>query len=334
MSEVENEPQQKELICIKNLKVPTIGSQISFTINSGEILGVLFENEKKKEQMGHFFAALASTTEDSQGEIIIKGKDVTKKRKSISLIEWNYQSLLTEFSFIKRLERDEKIIKNRVISTLKGIKKFCKQHKLRIDNLRGTSLFLHTLHLDHHKKSKIGNLTDSEYLRVLIAKEIVQNKADVILMEVPEDIFGNFELQEFKRIIRDLGRLYHITFILVASREFLAECDHVLNLTTAEKRKTRTATRIATLLDTIPQMGEDVLKVELNEGSSTDIESLKTFSDAIIIETHENESYTIFPQKDIDKTIVDIFRVIGRKIYNFKRVKPSLTEYLVFTEKS
>ncbi|MFX0205287.1 MAG: hypothetical protein ACFFDT_04830 [Candidatus Hodarchaeota archaeon] len=75
-------------------------------------------------------------------------------------------------------------------------------------------------------------------------------------------------------------------------------------------------------------------KVEINDGSTADVENLRAFTDAIIIETQENESFTIFPQKNIDKTITDIFRVIGKKEYNFKWVKLSLTEYLVFMEQN
>ncbi|MFX0052544.1 MAG: hypothetical protein ACFFAJ_16095 [Candidatus Hodarchaeota archaeon] len=75
-------------------------------------------------------------------------------------------------------------------------------------------------------------------------------------------------------------------------------------------------------------------RVEINDGSTADVENLRAFSDAIIIETQENESFTIFLQKNIDKTITYIFRVLGKKVYNFKRVKPSLTEYLVFMEQN
>ncbi|MFX1515537.1 MAG: hypothetical protein ACFFC6_04450 [Promethearchaeota archaeon] len=330
MSKTDKKLQEDQRINVENLKIPFIKSQISFTINTGDILGVLFEKEKKTQQAANFFETLTTESEDTRGNITIKGIDVTSHRKGISQVEWSYQSQPDEYFFNKKLERDPKINQKRVKSMLKGLRKFCKKQKQKVNDLQGRKLFLHTILLDQYEKSKICDLTDSEYLRVLLIMKILQNEADVVLMEVPEELFGNLELQEFNRIIRELGRIYRITFILVASREYLADCDHILNLTATEKRRTSTAARVESLLSTIPQMGEEILKVEINDGSAADIESLRAFTDAIIVETQENESFTIFPQKDIDKTITDIFRVIGKKVYNFKRVKPSLTEYLVF----
>jgi ABC-type sugar transport system ATPase subunit len=333
LNKTDKKLQQDQRISVKNLKIPSIKSRISFTIDTGDILGVLIEKKKKTKQVANLFKILTTENEDTQGNITIKGIDVTNKRKGISQVEWSYQPHSDEY-FNRKIERDHKINNKRIKAVLKGMRKFCKKHKQKVENLQGRKLFLHTMLLDQYEKVKIRELTDSEYLRILIAMKILQNEADVILMEVPEELFGNLELQEFKNIIRDLGRIYKITFILVASREYLADCDHILNLTETKKRRTSTAARVESLLSTIPQMGEEILKFEINDGSAADIESLRAFTDAVIIETQENESFTIFPQKDIDKTITDIFRVIGTKVYNFKRVKPSLTEYLIFIEQN
>jgi ABC-type multidrug transport system ATPase subunit len=178
------------------------------------------------------------------------------------------------------------------------------------------------------KKDEIAlNLTAIERLKLSIGLALLK-LPNVILFSIPHGTLGRLEMTSFNQYLKKIIETFHVVIIVHGPKEIVSVCDKILTISD-EKADSGT---IDDLVLQIPQSGE-VIEMELNN-LNPDTLNKKVFSsifeDAIIIEERQNEKFKIFSQENADDLIIKLMNIVGPYVYNFKRFKPSLAEYLEF----
>ena len=81
----------------------------------------------------------------------------------------------------------------------------------------------------------------------------------------------------------------------------------------------------------LPQFGE-ILTIELSNPEKEDLQKMNDLESIIFIEERREEKYILFLKEDPEEIIMQLINIFGPKLYNFRRFKASLGEYLEFTE--
>ena len=196
---------------IKRYKKRTVVSDVSLTVESGEVVGLLGPNGAGKTT---FFNVILGLVPIDQGMVTLDGRDVTHlpiyRRSRLGL-----SYLPQEASIFRRLNVAQNI---QAVLELQGLGE--DEVAQRLENL------LDDLHIGHLRASPAVSLSGGERRRVEIARALATNPRFILLDEpfAGVDPIAVIDIQQIIRFLKDRGIGVLITDHNV--RETLGICDH------------------------------------------------------------------------------------------------------------
>lgn len=298
--------------------------EIDMRMHRGETLGIIYqgkESEKgRKHTLMELFQTIAGVTKPKSGRITLFGNEIGYGPKRGPVGTYIVSSTLDPR--IEELKVKKALTKNVTITT--DMPQF-KRRKHMIDEI------LEVSGLKNKQKELVSSLKVIDRIKFAVARVLLQSP-EVIMFSIPAGSLGRLEMNQFNRYLDRLKKTFHVIVLVHGPREIVADCDKILTITESKSD----AGAVDDLVLKIPQAGE-VIMIELNN-LNPDVLNREVLSamleDAIVIEEREYEKYKIFSQENPDELIIKLMNIIGPFLYNFKRFKPSLAEYLEFMEVS
>ncbi|MBK8322611.1 MAG: LPS export ABC transporter ATP-binding protein [Betaproteobacteria bacterium] len=196
---------------MKRYKKRTVVSDVSLTVESGEVVGLLGPNGAGKTTCFYMILGLVPI---DQGMVTLDGRDVTHlpiyRRSRLGL-----SYLPQEASIFRRLNVAQNI---QAVLELQGLGE--DEVAARLENL------LDDLHIGHLRASPAVSLSGGERRRVEIARALATNPRFILLDEpfAGVDPIAVIDIQQIIRFLKDRGIGVLITDHNV--RETLGICDH------------------------------------------------------------------------------------------------------------
>jgi lipopolysaccharide export system ATP-binding protein len=196
---------------MKRYKKRTVVSDVSLTVESGEVVGLLGPNGAGKTTCFYMILGLVPI---DQGTVTLDGRDVTHlpiyRRSRLGL-----SYLPQEASIFRRLNVAQNI---QAVLELQGLGE--DEVAQRLENL------LDDLHIGHLRTSPAVSLSGGERRRVEIARSLATNPRFILLDEpfAGVDPIAVIDIQQIIRFLKDRGIGVLITDHNV--RETLGICDH------------------------------------------------------------------------------------------------------------
>ncbi len=211
---VSSEPRPSVLraeALMKRYKKRTVVSDVSLTVQSGEVVGLLGPNGAGKTTCFYMILGLVPI---DQGSVRLDGQDVTHlpiyRRSRLGL-----SYLPQEASIFRRLDVAQNI---EAVLELQGLA--ADEREARLENL------LEDLHIGHLRASPSVSLSGGERRRVEIARALATNPRFILLDEpfAGVDPIAVLDIQQIIRFLKERGIGVLITDHNV--RETLGICDH------------------------------------------------------------------------------------------------------------
>lgn len=186
---------------------------VSLTINSGELVGIVGRSGAGKSTLLHIAGTLDTA---DKGKVILKGKDITNlkgndlsdfRNKHIGFI-FQFHHLLPEFSAIENIMIPALLAKN----------------DQSIARTKAKTL-LDAVGLADRAEHKPSALSGGEQQRVAIARALI-NEPDIIFADEPTGNLDSGSSEEIHQLFLRLNRELDQTFIIVTHNEKLAEICH------------------------------------------------------------------------------------------------------------
>ena len=196
---------------MKRYKKRVVVSDVSLTVQSGEVVGLLGPNGAGKTTCFYMILGLVPV---DQGSIRLDGQDVTHlpiyRRSRLGL-----SYLPQEASIFRRLNVAQNI---QAVLELQGLEN--EEIEARLENL------LDDLHIGHLRESPAMSLSGGERRRVEIARSLATSPRFILLDEpfAGVDPIAVLDIQQIIRFLKDRGIGVLITDHNV--RETLGICDH------------------------------------------------------------------------------------------------------------
>ncbi len=196
---------------MKRYKKRTVVSDVSLTVESGEVVGLLGPNGAGKTTCFYMILGLVPI---DQGSVRLDGQDVTHlpiyRRSRLGL-----SYLPQEASIFRRLNVAQNI---QAVLELQGLEE--EEIEARLENL------LDDLHIGHLRTSPAMSLSGGERRRVEIARSLATNPRFILLDEpfAGVDPIAVLDIQQIIRFLKERGIGVLITDHNV--RETLGICDH------------------------------------------------------------------------------------------------------------
>ncbi len=196
---------------MKRYKKRTVVSDVSLTVESGEVVGLLGPNGAGKTTCFYMILGLVPI---DQGSVRLDGEDVTHlpiyRRSRLGL-----SYLPQEASIFRRLNVAQNI---QAVLELQGLEE--EEIEARLENL------LDDLHIGHLRTSPAMSLSGGERRRVEIARSLATNPRFILLDEpfAGVDPIAVLDIQQIIRFLKERGIGVLITDHNV--RETLGICDH------------------------------------------------------------------------------------------------------------
>jgi lipopolysaccharide export system ATP-binding protein len=214
LSLVQSEPKSSVLrveALMKRYKKRTVVSDVSLTVESGEVVGLLGPNGAGKTTCFYMILGLVPI---DQGSVRLDDRDVTHlpiyRRSRLGL-----SYLPQEASIFRRLNVAQNI---QAVLELQGLED--EEIEARLENL------LDDLHIGHLRSSPALSLSGGERRRVEIARALATNPRFILLDEpfAGVDPIAVLDIQQIIRFLKERGIGVLITDHNV--RETLGICDH------------------------------------------------------------------------------------------------------------
>jgi ABC-2 type transport system ATP-binding protein len=216
----------------------TVVQQVSFTLNTGEILGLLGHNGAgKSTTLNMITGTLAATT----GNIQIAGYDLHKKpahaKRHIGYLPATaplYESMtVTEYlTFCAKLH---KIPNNQI--------KHHRQQAIELCNLNAIT------------QKRLGLLSTGFKQRVGIAQALI-HQPDVIILDEPTNGLDPEQMSDMRSLIKGLSKNHSILFSSHLLTEVSAICDRVLILNQGKQVVNQTLSSLQDSLETVTLLVE------------------------------------------------------------------------------
>jgi lipopolysaccharide export system ATP-binding protein len=211
---VKSEPKPSVLraeALMKRYKKRVVVSDVSLTVESGEVVGLLGPNGAGKTTCFYMILGLVPI---DQGSVQLDGEDVThlpiyrRSRRGLSYLP-------QEASIFRRLNVAQNI---QAVLELQGLEE--EEIQARLENL------LDDLHIGHLRESPALSLSGGERRRVEIARALATNPRFILLDEpfAGVDPIAVLDIQQIIRFLKERGIGVLITDHNV--RETLGICDH------------------------------------------------------------------------------------------------------------
>ena len=291
---------------------------ISFKVHRGQSIGIYYEFEKPNNPILDnpildLFHTIEGRNADYSGEISVFGKKYipngNNKTKGIFITTGQIDSKMRNMK-----------IKKAILYNLYLIGKRKSKKTLINKALEITGLL-------HRKNEKVVNLTILEQILFSISRALLR-KQSIIMVSIPLSEIGPLESEQFNRYVENIKREFHVVLILHGPKSIVSNCDKIITV----KNKQAEIGTIEHFISKIPQAGE-FITIELDNPDKTALDNMLKIKTVIFIEERKHERYKIYCiDENPNIILVKLFESIGDYIYNFKRQKATLEEYLQFME--
>ncbi|XID96250.1 sugar ABC transporter ATP-binding protein [Paenibacillaceae bacterium WGS1546] len=178
---------------------------MSFTLNQGEVHGLIGENGAGKSTL---MKILSGAYDRDEGTIRIESKEVARATPK-TMIELGVAVIYQEMTLFRNLSVAENIFSGRIPKTKLGLVSW---KQLEAD----ARAVLDQLELDLHPKTIVNNLNVAQRQMVEIAKALSRN-AKIIVLDEPSAVLGDTELLGLFKVIRKLSA-QGVSFIYISHR--------------------------------------------------------------------------------------------------------------------
>jgi zinc transport system ATP-binding protein len=165
---------------------------ISFTVDKGDFLGIIGPNGAGKTTL---FECMLGIINDYSGEINLFGSDIKLNKKSLQRIGYVPQKKYVEQTF-------PATVKEIVSLGIIGKKKI----KEAIDNA------IEFVELDAYRDKRIGELSEGQQQRVIIAKALVK-EPDLLILDEPTTGIDSGAQEKFYDLLTKLNKERKITIV-------------------------------------------------------------------------------------------------------------------------
>ncbi|MFX0059098.1 MAG: hypothetical protein ACFE85_12680 [Candidatus Hodarchaeota archaeon] len=327
---------------------------ISFKIHRGKSLGILFKEEEIfevdfRKALLNLFEAIAGTESNFSGKIEIFGRHIQlllkNEKRRIFILPEGYNVKIANMKIKKAIRYGLNIgefIKNKKFALDKALKEA--ELTPKIDEIMGDILVkvpvrfrpkiryikdaLSVCGLLSKKNKKFSELNPLEFLMFTIARALLQDPL-IIMFIIPLGILGRLEFEKFNNYMNRIKQKYHVILLFHGPEGIISQCDKVLTIT----EKVSRIGSFDDLIKELPREG-DVITIELDNPDEMLIRKIYEFDQiSLVIEERKNEKYRLYIKSNPNKLIVELIELFGPHLFNFKRSKASLGDYLEFLEK-
>lgn len=321
---------------------------LSFQLHRGQSIGVFFEEgefysvQDKESVIKGLFQAIMGENSSFSGKIKLFGRNIQLSVKNeldkIIIISPDIEKSFENSTIKKAIRRD---FSTRVewMGRKSSIERLLKREGLlsikddfitgapKIDSKIGIiDAALEVTGLLNRKSEKIKGLSTLDRLLFSISRALL-SKPNILLCSIPLEQYGRMEVEKFNSYMKRIKKVFHVSLIIHGPKEFVSNCDKIILI--AQNR-----IKIGTLNDYIeelPQSGE-ILTIELSNPNKEDLEKMNDLESIIFIEERREEKYKLFLKEDPEQIIMQLIKIYGSKLYNFRRFQGNLGDYLEFNE--
>ena len=176
----------------------------------------------------------------------------------------------------------------------------------------------------NRKKEKVSNLSNIDRLLLSISRELLKSP-DIIMFSVPPGELERIQGENFNDFMNKIKKLFHVILIIHGRKNIVSNCDKILMVS----GKTAELGTVDDFISKIPNFGE-IITIELNNPDIDALKKMLEIKSATFITERVNEKYKIFSRKNPDQLIIKLMEIVGPYIYNYKKYKASMLEYLEF----
>ncbi|MBN1800296.1 MAG: hypothetical protein JW891_02260 [Candidatus Lokiarchaeota archaeon] len=342
-------PNGSQHVILENLTVNSSFRKISFKILRGQSIGIIYSIQYPKKDkeisnpLDEFFQAISGKNTSFNGKIKIFGKNVqlllkSEMEKIVTISSDTDVSFGASTIFRKMIKnyhpkfQGNETKKSIQDSQLKiKIGKFPKiwtvyEARRRRSKKDYISKILKLTSLYDRKNEKIKKLSKLEQILFQISNALLQ-KPFLILLSLSSTYLGRLEIEKLNKSISNIERKFHVSFIIHGSKDVISSCDQVMTIT-EEKIDIGS---VEDYVHKLPQSGE-IITVELSNPDRAAVKEMRSLDSVFIIEERRNEKYKLFVKEDPEIILLYLLELFGPKLYNFKRFKATLGEYIEFLE--
>ncbi len=342
--------KESQHFLLNNISIGSELKNITFKIHRGQSIGIIYSSTQsslpiKNSAITKLFEAIAGKSADYSGEIIVFGKKKkleTKRKKNnrkngIFIASLVLSTKIESMTVKKATQYDIKIkpkwkIRRRILINPSKSAKFL----IRMDEIvslppkyKTRKSFINSAlkvtGLLNRKSEKISELSPVERLLFSISR-ILLKSPNVIMFSLSPGELEQVEIEKFNTCIEKIKRKFHVILIIHGPEGIVSNCDQILTIIDKEAE---IFSSINDFISKMPEKGE-IITVELTNPNQDALKKMFKIKSAIFIEERKNEKYKIFCKENPDKIIIKLMQIIGQKVYNIKRYKASLTEYLEY----
>ena len=305
------------MIEVKNLtkrygKITALDN-ISFTVDTGEVLGFLGPNGAGKSTTMNIITGYISST---SGTVTVDGSEILeepkKTKQKIGYLP-EIPPLYIDMTVRKYLE---------FMFDLKRVKLPKKEHLDEVMRLVG---------LEQHGARLIKNLSKGYRQRVGFAQALLGNPP-VIILDEPTVGLDPKQIIEIRKLIKSLGKKHTVIFSSHVLSEISATCDRVIIISDGKIVADAKADELYSVLS-----GEQKLTLTAEGGSTEIISEIKKIPGVQQVKKTGAEPYSVEYQKgaDVRRDVFSAMVRVGASILEMKSGDESLEEiYLRLTEQA
>ncbi len=176
----------------------------------------------------------------------------------------------------------------------------------------------------NRKKEKVSKLSNIDRLLLSISRELLKSP-DIIMFSVPPRKLERIQGENFNDFMNKIKKKFHVILIIHGRKNIVSNCDKILMVS----GKIAELGTVNDFISKIPNFGE-IITIELNNPDIDALKKMLEIKSATFITERVNEKYKIFSRKNPDQLIIKLMEIVGPYIYNYKKYKASMLEYLEF----
>ncbi|MFX1257364.1 MAG: hypothetical protein ACFFAN_05875 [Promethearchaeota archaeon] len=334
-------------LTFNNVSIANEIEDIFFKIHRGQSIGIYHDMGLTNQTIENspiikLFRIITGTNSNFSGEIKIFGKEIQSQIK-------NKEEGIFIVSSAIDPKMDNMTIKNASTHNIKIKPKWKIRKRILVSSSKSMGLLskideiislppkykrrksfidsaLEVVGLLNRKNEKISNLTSIERLLFSISRTLLKSPK-ILMVSVPDEELGQIETEQFNKYMQRIKKKFHVILIIHGQKEIISECDQILTI----RDKKAEIDSIKNFITKMPQEGE-IITIELSDPDESALRKMFEIESAIFITERKNEKFKIFSKENPNNVIIKLMEAIGPYIYNFKRYKASLTDYLEFLE--
>ncbi|TFG25417.1 MAG: ABC transporter ATP-binding protein [Promethearchaeota archaeon] len=318
---------------------------ITFNIHRGQSIGILYNLESSREfrsntQIVKLFNIIAGSQLIDSGTIKLFGRHIqlatNDELKKIVITSHLLDERILNMSIKKAVHYNIKIkpkwkIRKRALSTkakfagifskIDEIISLPPKYKTKKSFINSA---LEVTGLLNRKKEKVSTLSNIDRLLLSISRELLKSP-DIIMFSVPPGELERIQGENFNDFMNKIKKKFHVILIIHGRKNIVSNCDKILMVS----GKTAELGTVNDFISKIPHFGE-IITIELNNPDIDALKKMLEIKSATFITERVNEKYKIFSRKNPDQLIIKLMEIVGPYIYNYKKYKASMHEYLEF----